>query len=460
MMNMAVHRLTQVIQNLRNNSLPDESRAADGKLLDHFIEYHDESAFAGLMQRHGPMVWGVCRRIVSHHQDAEDAFQATFLVLARKANSIRPREMVANWLYGVAHRTALKAKTMAAKRYTREKQVTTMPEPAAAEQSAWGNLESLIDQEVANLSDKYRVAIVLCDLEGKKGKDVARQLRIPEGTLASRLRTGRVILAKRLARHGVVLSGGALAALLSQNAASACAPTVLVTATIKAASLTAAGKTVAAGIISANAAALMEGVMKAMLLTKLKTVLVMLVVLGMGAFGGGQLLIHYAEAGQHDRTSKSAIHPAGGENPTNSKVDPPVRYEAVSLPRSSTLPPTQALVSLQNGKLVVRTIGVDSVTPVTKVVDGRHVTSYVLKEKVTLTTYDLIAIKVYDVMGKRVDVRELPKLLNKEIVALISKDGLEVDPLHLRLFKEGTLLFLLPLPDPATPPLIAIPYDT
>ena len=129
---MAVHRLTKVIQNLRRTTLADEARVSDGQLLDQFIERQDESAFAALVQRHSPMVWGVCRRIVAHHQDAEDAFQATFLVLARKAMSIRPREMVANWLFGVAQRTALKAKTMAAKRYRREKQVTTMPEPEAA----------------------------------------------------------------------------------------------------------------------------------------------------------------------------------------------------------------------------------------------------------------------------------------------------------------------------------------
>jgi RNA polymerase sigma factor (sigma-70 family) len=297
MMNMAVHRLTKVIQNLRRTTFPDVASVSDRQLLDQFIEHQDEYAFAALVQRHSPTVWGVCRRIVAHHQDAEDAFQATFLVLARKATSIRPREMVANWLFGVAHRTALKAKTMAAKRYAREKQVTTMPEPEAAEQGSCGNLESLIDQELVNLPDKYRIAILLCDLEGKKGKDVAHQLKIPEGTLASRLRTGRVMLAKRLARQGVVISGGALATVLSQNAASANAPTLLVSSTIKAATLTAAGKTVAAGIISANAAVFMEGVMKAMFLTKLKTVMTVLLVLGMAGFGGGLLSRHTA-AGQ------------------------------------------------------------------------------------------------------------------------------------------------------------------
>ncbi len=322
---MAVHQLSKVIQNLRRSTLADEARVSDGQLLDQFIEHQDEYAFAALVKRHSRMVWGVCRRIVVHHQDAEDAFQATFLVLARKAMSIRPREMVANWLFGVAQRSALKAKAMAAKRNTREKQVMTMPEPEAAGQDSWGNLESLIDQELANLPDKYRIVIVLCDLEGKKGKDVARRLKIPEGTLASRLRTGRVMLAKRLARQGVALSGGALATVLAQNVASAGAPSVLVSSTIKAATLTAAGKTVAATLISANAAALMEGVIKAMLLTKLKTVITVLLVLGMVAFGGGWLS-HHAAVGQQVQSSerageKSANQQAGTKDAANPKTD-------------------------------------------------------------------------------------------------------------------------------------------
>jgi hypothetical protein len=216
---------------------------------------------------------------------------------------------------------------MAAKRNKREKQVTTMPEPEAAGQGSRGNLESLIDQELANLPDKYRIVIVLCDLEGKKGKDVARRLKIPEGTLASRLRTGRVMLAKRLARQGVTLSGGALATVLAQNVASAGAPTVLVSSTIKAATLTAAGKTVAATLISANATALMEGVIHAMLLTKLKTVITVLLVLGMVAFGGG-LLSHHAAVGQQvasaeRKSEKSATQPAvpGTKDAAHPKTD-------------------------------------------------------------------------------------------------------------------------------------------
>ena len=136
------------------------------------------------------MVLGVARRVLGNLHDAEDAFQATFLVLARKAAVVRPRDMVANWLYGVACRTALKARTMSERRRAREKQVLTMPEPEIATRDPGCDLEPLIDQELARLPDKYRTAIVFCDLEGKTRKEAARQLKIPEGTLSSRLALG------------------------------------------------------------------------------------------------------------------------------------------------------------------------------------------------------------------------------------------------------------------------------
>jgi RNA polymerase sigma factor (sigma-70 family) len=272
-MSMAVHQLCKVVQNLRKTTFPDEASVSDSQLLSEYIEHQDEWAFAALVKRHSSMVWGVCRRIVAHHQSAEDAFQATFLVLAQKANSIRPREMLANWLFGVAQRTALKARTMSAKRSTREKQVTSLPEPEATGAGVREDLEALLDQELASLPDKYRVAIVLCDLEGRKGKVVAKRLQIPEGTLASRLRAGRIMLAKRLARQGVALSGGALATIISQDVASAAVPPSLVGSTIHAATLTAAGKNAAHGIVSAAVSKLMDGMVKSMLLTKLKTVL-------------------------------------------------------------------------------------------------------------------------------------------------------------------------------------------
>src|SRR5207237_1342609 len=162
-------------------------------------------------------------RLLSHH-DAEDAFQATFLVLVRKAASVVPREMVGNWLYGVAHQTALQARRTAARRGAREVQVTEMPDTEAVQKDQWPDVRPLLDQELSRLPDIYRAVIVLCDLEGRTRKEVARQLGVPEGTVAGRLARARAMLAKRLTERGVALSGGALAAVLSQQAVSAGVP--------------------------------------------------------------------------------------------------------------------------------------------------------------------------------------------------------------------------------------------
>jgi RNA polymerase sigma factor (sigma-70 family) len=293
---MATSQMSKVIQHLRKMTLRQNGAdLTDGRLLDSFIERQDEAAFEALVRRHGPTVWGVCRRILRNYHDAEDAFQATFLVLARKAASIVPREMVANWLYGVAYRTALKAQATTGKRRVRERQVTNMPEPEAGRPDAWHDLEPVLDQELARLPDKYRVAIVLCDLEGKTRKEAARQLKIPEGTLSSRLTTARLMLAKRLTRHGLVLSGGSLAVVLAQHAASAGVPASVVSSTIKAVTLVAAGPAAGAGAISAQVAALTEGVLKAMLLTKLKIAAVVLLAVGVFGLGAG-VLTHRAQA--------------------------------------------------------------------------------------------------------------------------------------------------------------------
>jgi hypothetical protein len=128
---MATSRLRRVIQTLGRAALQHEGAGlTDGQLLECYVTGREEAAFAALVRRHGPMVWGVCRRILRSHQDAEDAFQATFLVLVRKAAAVVPKELVANWLYGVARHMALKARATAAKRRAREKQVTAMPEPS------------------------------------------------------------------------------------------------------------------------------------------------------------------------------------------------------------------------------------------------------------------------------------------------------------------------------------------
>jgi RNA polymerase sigma factor (sigma-70 family) len=283
---MASKHLSQMLQQLRKAVLlHDGAGLTDGQLLDCFVEHRDEAALATLVKRHGPMVWGVCHRLLRNLHDAEDAFQATFLVLVRKAASVKPKEMVGNWLYGVAHQTALKAQQTAAKRRARERQVTEMPEAAVIEHNLWNDLQPLLDHELSRLPNKYRVAIVLCDLEGKTRKEVALRLGLPEGTVGSRLARARTMLAKRLAQHGLALSSGALAAALSQNVGSASVPTSVLSSTIKAATVFAAGQS--AGLISVQVAALTEGVMNTMLLNKLKIATAVLALLLVPVAGTG-----------------------------------------------------------------------------------------------------------------------------------------------------------------------------
>jgi RNA polymerase sigma factor (sigma-70 family) len=267
-----------VVQFLREQVVRAElETVTDAQLLQRFIAERDEAAFAALVRRHAAMVWGVCKRVLGHDQNAEDAFQATFMVLVRKAASIRPQSLLGNWLYGVANQVAVKARAMNAKRMSREKQLPVPIANAAAKQDAWQELQPLLDQELALLPEKYRVIIVMCDLEGRTRKEAAQCLGVPEGTVAGRQARARAILAKRLARHGFAVAGGSLVALLSQAAASA-APASTVASTIKSANVLAAG-----GSVLANVAALTEGVVKAMFLTKLKSTCgILIVILGLG----------------------------------------------------------------------------------------------------------------------------------------------------------------------------------
>jgi RNA polymerase sigma factor (sigma-70 family) len=197
----------------------------DARLLGHFVARRDNTAFAALVARHGPMVMGVCRRILGNAHDAEDAFQATFLVLARKAASVAPRERVGSWLYGVAYRAAAKLRAMNARRHRRETLVRELPETfVEPPDDLWREVRPLLDRELNLLPERYRTAVILCDLQGQTGKEAARQTGWPEGTVSSRLVRGRRLLAKRLARRGVTLSAAALASALAAARASATVP--------------------------------------------------------------------------------------------------------------------------------------------------------------------------------------------------------------------------------------------
>jgi RNA polymerase sigma factor (sigma-70 family) len=303
---MSDRPIRQVVQQLRQLVLAHEADWTDAQLLQRFLGQRDEAAFAALVRRHGPMVLGVCRRVLGNAADADDAFQATFLVLVRKAASLRPLTPVGNWLYGVAYRTALKARAKAARRRAKEQVVKERQPPAALPDSAWHEVQPLLDLELSRLPEKYRVPVVLCDLEGKTRKEAAGQLRLPEGTVSSRLATARRMLAQRLTRRGITLTGGALAATLSESAAVA-VPAALADATVEAAAVTLCGQAV--GSISANILVLTEDVMKSLLLSRLKVVAMVLLLVGLLGTGAGNLL-YPAAAGQVETDRGGEVPPA------------------------------------------------------------------------------------------------------------------------------------------------------
>ncbi|QJW96157.1 sigma-70 family RNA polymerase sigma factor [Frigoriglobus tundricola] len=179
-----------------------DAAASDAELLDRFVTHRDGPAFAALVARHGPMVFGVCRRVLRDWHTAEDAFQATFLVLARKAASIHPPGAVAGWLHGVAYRVAKGARRTDLRMTARERPTAELPEPAAPT-GPDTDLRTVLDDELRKLPSKYRDLLVACDLEERPRAPVAASLGIPEGTLSSRLTTARKLLARRLSKRGV-----------------------------------------------------------------------------------------------------------------------------------------------------------------------------------------------------------------------------------------------------------------
>jgi RNA polymerase sigma factor (sigma-70 family) len=223
----------------------------------------------------------LCVRVLGDSPDAEDAFQAAFLVLARRASSLSRPELLGNWLYGVAYRTALKVRADAARRQTSGRDGHAVDCANPAEEAAGRELRRMLDYELSRLPDRYRVPVVLHYLEGYTQEEVAQLLGCPRNTIATRLARARERLRGRLARSGVVLSTGGLAAALSEEA-SAGLPTTLLDATLKAATLFAAGES---ALVPATVVAFAEGVIQAMFLTKVKIVLGCILLLGAVATG-------------------------------------------------------------------------------------------------------------------------------------------------------------------------------
>lgn len=321
----------------------------DAELLDRFIARQDEAAFAALVRRHAAMVLGVCRRVIGDVHDAEDAFQAVFCLLLLKAQTIRRREVLGSWLYGVAYRTALAAKARRAKTRRREHSVDVMPHPSAPPPETntdtaldW---QPLLDAALERLPDKYRAPIVLCDLEGKTRKQAAAILHVAEGTLSSRLARGRGMLARRLARQGLALSSGTLAAMLASEAAAVTAPAPLVGSVIQAGTQFITSRA-AAGAFTASVLSLAHGVNKAMLIGKLKTLAAVVVVAAL-AFGGRWFIGGQATA--QPPPEREAAPDTGGIAPPGASVSPRRASAPNALPLG-VAPPKVAPRNVPHGK--------------------------------------------------------------------------------------------------------------
>jgi RNA polymerase sigma factor (sigma-70 family) len=260
----------------------------DGLLLERFIAQRDAMAFEAIVARHGPMVIGVCRRMLPELSDVEDAFQATFLILVRKAQTLRDRQRLGPWLYGVAHRVASRARAQAARRRSRERACAGNPAAILCGDLEQRELLAVLDDEIARLPERFRAAVVLCDREGRTYEEAARQLGCPLGTLKSRLSGARTRLRGRLARRGLA-PAAALAAGISGRTASAEVPRALAGLTSRAALNALAGRTASSGTVSASAFTLAEGVLRTMFLLRLRTMGALLMALGFCAAGLGVL---------------------------------------------------------------------------------------------------------------------------------------------------------------------------
>ena len=226
MVHAQLHGVLRHLRSLRETqALAD---ASDAQLLERFAARHEESAFAALLKRHGPMVLGVSRRVLPTVQDAEDVFQATFLLLAKKATSIRKQGSVASWLHGVAHRLALKMRLQYARRLGREQRAAEGRLMKPDSDGGWPEVQAALDTALDALPERYRAALVLCYLEGKSHAEAAEQLGCPLTTLSTQVARGRKLLRERLTKQGLTLSTAGLASLLLASAAPAAAPAVLV----------------------------------------------------------------------------------------------------------------------------------------------------------------------------------------------------------------------------------------
>lgn len=292
---MADGRLGMVLHYLRDLvGAPDGPHSSDGQLLERFVSNRDGEAFALLMQRYGPLVLGTCRRLLYDTHAAEDAFQATFLVLVRRAAGLRRHGSLAGWLYGVAYRIAVRARVHSARRHSRELPMdacSDIPEPTSddvAARTSRDELRDVLDDEMQRLPAKYRAPLILCYLEGKTNEQAARELGRPAGSMSRHLARARELLQERLARRGLAL-GAALLGPVPAESLAAAVPPALSAQVADAALQVAAGRAVAE-VVSARVASLAEGALHAMRMNQLKGAALFLLTVSVAVAGAGTLL--------------------------------------------------------------------------------------------------------------------------------------------------------------------------
>ncbi len=313
---MSGSRLGGLLRYLRRVS--DAEGTGDAQLLQRFVRQRDEAAFAELVDRHGPMVLGVRRRVLRDPHDAEDAFQATFLVLAHKARSISRPQALGGWLHCVARRTALRARLDRGRRRTQDSVLDDLPAAETTQDLAWHELRPALDEEVGRLPRKYREPVVLRHLQEKTYAEAAKDLGLAAGTVSSRLARARDLLRKRLVRRGLTLSSGLLVGLLSQRALSAAVPGALRDATTGAVLRWATGRALLAGAATESVAALTAGVLRTMFLAKMRFLLIVVLAVGVVAFGLGAGM--YARWSPPDPPASPAA-PEPGQQPEKKEAD-------------------------------------------------------------------------------------------------------------------------------------------
>jgi RNA polymerase sigma factor (sigma-70 family) len=301
MANTRNHPILQYLRRILGEA--SSGGVSDGDLLRRFVKERDEAAFELLVWRHAAMVLHVCRQVLSDADDADDAFQATFLVFVRKAGSIGRSEALGSWLYRVAYRIALKARARVKTRSVTPEELERLAAPPEGEDADQRELRRIICEEVNRLPANYRAAVVACFFEGKTHEEAAKQLGWPRGTVAGRLARARELLRHRLVRRGVTLTMGTVVAVLTVRTAQA-ALTAVVDSVIHTARLLAAGQATAA-VVSPHVAALAEGVLQTMYWTKAK---IAVIVLFLGSLGGtGVTLLATHEEKQQPVQAKAAM---------------------------------------------------------------------------------------------------------------------------------------------------------